>query len=234
MHRVMLLNPKGGSGKTTIATGLASYFAASGWPTLIFDYDAQGSSSRWLRVRPGHRPPVEGVAAYETRAGVTRSWQMRIPPGTERVVIDTPAWIRTPELLDLVRRTDSIIVPVLPSYIDIDAVGVFLDRLRGLEPIRSGDVRVALVANRVRARTVVSKELDEFLSGLGFAHIATLRESQSYVRAAATGLGVHELRTARARYDWCQWQSLLAWLGSLRQPELPLDRPVMRPAVAAG
>jgi len=232
MHRVMLLNPKGGSGKTTIATGLASYFAASGWPTLIFDYDAQGSSSRWLQVRPAHRPLVEGVAAFEMPAGVTRSWQMRIPPGTERVVIDTPAGIRAPELRDLVRRTDSIIVPVLPSYIDIDAAGTFLERLRAIDPIRAGDVRVALVANRVRARTVVSKELEKFLSGLGLSHIGTLRESQSYVRAAETGLGIHELRTARARYDWRQWQPLLAWLGSLRQPELPLECAVMRPAAA--
>ncbi len=222
MHRVMLLNPKGGSGKTTLATCLASYFASHGWPTLIFDHDAQGSSTRWLRVRPAHCPTVDGVAAYQSRAGVTRSWQMRIPPGIERVVIDTPAGLRDPELGDLVRRADSILVPVLPSYVDIDAVAAFLERLAAQQAVRGGDVRVALVANRVRSRTVVFQNLRHFLGDLGFPYLAALRESQSYVRAAQGGLGVHELRGAGPRLDQRQWEPILDWLGSRRQPELPL------------
>lgn len=223
MHRVMLLNPKGGSGKTTLATSLASYFAVNGWPTILFDHDAQGSSTRWLRARPAHRPAIEGVAAFEAPAGTTRSWQMRVPPGIERVVIDTPAGLRDPELADLVRRTDCVIVPVLPSYIDIDAVAGFLGRLRRTPAVRDGDVRVAVVGNRVRPGTVASSDLERFLDGLGYPFLTTLRESQHYVRAAESGLGVHELRGTGVRRDQRQWEALIGWVDGRRQGELDFD-----------
>ena len=213
MQRIMLLNPKGGSGKTTIATSLAAHLAGEGLATVLIDHDAQGSSSRWLRVRNAALPEIHGIEAFRTQMAVTRSWQMRLPHGTERVVVDTPAGFRPPQLVDLIRQADFILVPVLPSHIDIDAVSGFLDDLRRMPPVHSGSTRVALVANRVRSKTSIELELETFLQRAGYPFVARLRESQRYVRAAERGEGVHEVRTRRgARMDVEQWRPMLAWL----------------------
>jgi len=212
MHRVTLLNPKGGSGKTTLATSLASYYAVSGYQTALVDYDAQGSSTRWLGIRPERCPPIHGIAAYRNPAGVTRSWHLRTPPGTERVVTDTPAGIRTPELGNLIRATDVILIPVLPSSIDIDAVTDFIAKLRQIREVRAGERRVALVANRVRGHPGAFQRLQGTMEGAGLDIIAWLRDTQSYLRAGAEGVGVHELTGARALRDQAQWAPLLAWI----------------------
>jgi chromosome partitioning protein len=177
MQRVMLLNPKGGSGKTT--TGYA---------------------------------PIQGVEAYRNQTGVTRAWQMRVPAGTDRVVVDTPAGFRPPQLADLIRQADCVLVPVLPSHIDIDAVAGFLEELRRLQPVRSGSTRVAVVANRVRPRSSLFRELDAFLQRGGFPFVGRLRESQRYLRAAARGIGVHEVPGRGFETDAKQWAPLLAWI----------------------
>ena len=228
MRRVMLLNPKGGSGKTTIATTLAAFFASSDLRTMMFDHDAQGSTTRWLRVRPAAVAEIEGVAAFRNPAGMTRTFQMRVPPGVDRVVIDTPAGLRIQELADLIRRTDRILIPVLPSPIDIDAVANFAGEVAKLEPVRSGRVEVAVVANRVREKTLVFRELERFLDRLDFPFVATLRESQSYVRAAERGLGLHELHRGHTRVDRNQWAPLVQWL----EPDEPAIWPEETAALA--
>ena len=226
MTRVMLLNPKGGSGKTTIATSLASFYAGIGLATAIFDHDALGSSTRWLRVRPRAAAPIYGVAAFENKGGVTRTWQMRVPPGVEKVVVDTPAGVRAHVLLDMIRSAGRIIIPVLPSHIDIDAVSAFIEDLRKIDSARDGDTQVAVVANRVRTRTMIFHELEEFLRRASFPFVARLRDSQNYVRAQERGLGVHDLRARQNRIDRQQWQSLLQWLEGDPVPEVePLRTP---------
>jgi chromosome partitioning protein len=212
MQRIMLLNPKGGSGKTTIATSLAGFYAGRHMSTLLIDHDAQGSSTRWLGARSEGHPVVRGVAAFRSAVGVTRSWQLRAPPGTERVVVDTPAGLRLHELEDLVRRADVVVVPVLPSLIDIDAARVFLGQLAALAPVQARRTRVAVLANRVRARTTVWRALRAFLSAGPFPFVATLRDSQHYVRAAEQGLGIHELPDDRTAPDLEQWLPLLEWI----------------------
>jgi len=122
----MLLNPKGGCGKTTIATSLASYYAASGLRTALEDHDSQGSSTRWLNVRPADLAPIHGVAAFRAARGVTRTWQMRLPSNVERVVVDTAAGLDPTQVPEMVQRADFIVVPVLPSRIDMDAAQDFL------------------------------------------------------------------------------------------------------------
>lgn len=212
MQTTMLLNPKGGSGKTTLATSLASCFACGGYATAVIDHDAQGSSTRWLNVRPAAYPTIHGVAAFRTPLGVTRSWAMRVPPDTERVVVDTPAGLGAHHLADLVRKADSVIIPVLPSFIDIDAVSGFLKDLARIDTVRARRTRVAVVANRVRPNTSVVHELERFLSELDFPFIARFRDSQNYVRAGEQGLGLHELQATQTRFDRRQWEPLIGWL----------------------
>lgn len=212
MHRVLLLNSKGGCGKTTIATNLAGACASRGLATVLIDYDGQGSSTRWLRARTPQAAPIHGIEAYQHVVGVTRSFQLRIPDGSERVIIDTPANVKGNELEDLVNRADSIIIPVLSSQIDIDAVSKFLTELGKSRRIRGGEIRVALVANRARENTVMFLDLERFLLRAEFPFIARLRDSQNYIKAAENGLGVHELRGSGARKDRDQWVDLLAWV----------------------
>jgi len=212
MHRIMLLNPKGGCGKTTIATSLSSYYAASGLQTALVDYDSQGSSTRWLGARPGGCPGIHGVAAYRTAPGVTRAWLMRLPPGVQRVVVDTAAGLNTTQIPDMTQRADTIVVPVLPSRIDMDAARDFLEVLARSPAVRDGTRRVAVVANRLRGNRRMVRELKGFLAAQPFPFVASLRESSNYERAAELGVGIHDLDSARSHTDRDQWRPLLAWL----------------------
>ena len=137
---------------------------------------------------------------------------MRLPEGTERVVIDTPANVKGQQLIELVGRTDSIIIPVLSSQIDIDAVSKFVIELRKLPRVRGGDVRIAVVANRARENTVMFLDLERFLLRSEFDCVARLRDTQNYMQAAETGLGIHELRGARVKKDIGQWAPLVQWV----------------------
>ena len=212
MHRILILNAKGGCGKTTLATNLAAYYAAERQVTALLDYDPQGSSMRWLSLRDGERPAIHGIAAFQKRHGVTQSWQMRLPPQTERLIIDAPAGVAGLQLADYVRRVDTILVPVLPSPIDIHAAAHFIQDLLLVGKARAAGVKIAVVANRVRANTRVFSDLQRFLSTLNLPFIATLRDSQNHIRAAEQGLGIHELESARAAPDRERWAPLIDWL----------------------
>jgi chromosome partitioning protein len=216
MHRIMLLNPKGGCGKTTIATSLASYYAAQGHRPALVDYDSQGSSTRWLEERPGELSPIHGVAAWRVPSGVTRAWQMRLPAEVDRVVVDTAAGLSAVHVPDMVQRADTIVVPVLPSRIDIAAAADFLELLARQAEVRDGTRRVAVVGNRLRGNRRLVRELKTFLAAQAFPFVASLRESSNYEQAAALGVGIHDLDGARAQTDRDQWRPLLAWLESGR------------------
>jgi len=209
----MLLNPKGGCGKTTIGTSLASYFAANGNSTVLVDYDSQGSSTRWLQCRPEKLGEIHGIAAYLTPPGVTRSWQMRFPTGAQKVVVDTAAGLSANKLPDMVDQADFIVVPVLPSRIDIDAAADFLNALSRIPGVRAGTKRVAVVANRVRGNRRMVRELKSFLASQHFSFITSFRESSNYMRATELGIGIHDLESQRNRVDREQWEPLLEWLG---------------------
>ena len=208
----MLLNPKGGCGKTTIATSLASYYAASGLATALEDHDSQGSSTRWLDVRPENSTSIHGIAAFRNARGVTKSWQMRLPAGVERVVVDTAAGLDVTELPIMVQRADTILVPILPSRIDMDAAQDFLEILARTPSVRQGKQRVAVVGNRLRSNRRLVRELKSFLAGQSFPFIASLRDSNNYERAAELGVGIHDLDNSRTRTDRDQWRPLLEWL----------------------
>lgn len=213
MRRIIILNSKGGCGKTTIATNLASYYASRELATTLFDYDPQGSSMRWLSTRSDKYQPIHGVAAYQrARADVTRSWQRRVPPGTERTIVDAPAGITGHMLLDYVTEVDVILIPVLPSPIDIHAASRFIQDLLLVGKVRARDIRVGVVANRVKENTLVFKALERFLVSLRLPFVAQLRDSQHYVRAAERGIGIHDLEDNRVKRDKRQWNGLINWI----------------------
>ena len=212
--RLMVLSAKGGCGKTTISTSLASYYAGQGEPTVLIDFDNQGSSMQWLRTRDGNRPRIHGVPAFDKPSGVTSSWRFRLPPDTRRIVIDTPAAVQGQQLADLLRLADTILIPVLPSYIDIHALSRFMEQLLLVGKLRAHDVRIGIVANRVKANTRVFAGLQRFLKRLDFPFVAQLRETQNYVTAQELGAGIHELANFRIRRDVLQWEDLLTWLAA--------------------
>ena len=212
MQRIVVLNPKGGSGKTTLAINLAAYFAIRGDNTLLIDRDPQGSATRWLRKRKAPQPVITGIATFEHDARTTRSWQMRVPEGTERIVVDSPAAVEARLLPELTRDAHKVIVPVLPSDIDIHAASRCIADLLLVAKIKRAENRIGVIANRVRKNTLMFQSLMRFLEKLEIPVIATIRDSQNYVRAAEQGVGIHEMKSYLVKEDMTQWETLLAWL----------------------
>jgi chromosome partitioning protein len=212
MQKIVVLNPKGGSGKSTLATNLASYFAVQNCRPTLMDMDIQGSSMRWVGKRSALQPLVHGVAGFERKAGMTRSFATRAHPDSSVVIVDTPAAVEPQRLSDLTRDARSILVPVLPSDIDIHAATRIISDLLLVAKIKRQENRIAVIANRVRRNTVMYRSLMKFLYSLQIPVIATLRDSQAYVRAFDSGVGLFEMKPYMVREDLEQWQPLLGWL----------------------
>ena len=209
------MNTKGGCGKTTIATNLASYCAEQGHATALFDYDRQGSSTRWLNTRSNLHPEIHGVAAYlQPQPGTTRSWQMRIPADTDYVITDTPAGFADIDVEDRVAEADIILVPVLPSAIDIQITTDFIGELKSTGEFRDQNKRLGIVINRNRTRNRSSENLEAFLESLDIPVVGRIRDTQHYVKAAETGVGIHELEARDAGKDVIAWEHLLTWINA--------------------
>jgi chromosome partitioning protein len=209
MRSILVTNAKGGCGKSTLATNLAAYYASEGYATALADFDPQQSAFSWLEQRPPEFAPIKGVPGFD-------SGLKHLPRSTEFLVIDAPARSHGRELTDLVRRAESIIVPVLPSPIDMLAAEKFVAELLHVGKVAEKQARVAVVANRVKENTLIFEELDEYLARLKAPYVTQLREAQNYIRAYQRGLGVHELPPYLAWPDWEQWDPLLEWLDSRR------------------
>jgi chromosome partitioning protein len=222
LQKVVVLNPKGGSGKSTIATNLAAYYAWRGRRVALMDQDPQGSSMRWLKLRPVGLPPIHGIAAYEKKLGVTRAFALRTPPGTERLVVDTPAALTALQLPDLTQDAHAIVVPVMPSEIDIHAASRCIADLLLAGRVHRAERRLVIVANRARRYTKAFASLMRFLESLRIPVAAVLRDSQAYVRSAECGMGLHEMKGALLQEDLDSWRPLTEWLEQRRPPEMPL------------
>ncbi len=209
MRHIMVLNAKGGCGKSTLATNIASYFATEGANVALADYDPQRSSLDWLERRPDNRPEIHAVVSFE---GGLR----RVPRNADILVIDAPARSHGDELVDLVKHAETIIVPVLPSPIDMQATATFLKELQAIGKIARKQAKIATVANRVRDNTLIWDELDEYLLKTRVPYVAALREAQNYVRAYTRGIGIFELPEYLAWPDWEEWEPLTAWMRSAR------------------
>ena len=209
MRHIMVLNAKGGCGKSTLATNIASYFATEGATVALADYDPQRSSLDWLDRRPDNRPVIHGVAGY-------KSGLRRAPRNADIVVIDAPARSHGKELESLVKHAETIVVPVLPSTIDIQATATFLKELQNVGKVERKQAKIAAVANRVRENTLIWDDLDEYLTKARVPYVASLREAQNYVRAYTRGLGIFELPEYLAWPDWDEWEPLTAVRRSVR------------------
>ena len=209
MRHIMVMNAKGGCGKSTLATNIASYYADAGYGVALADYNPQRSSLDWLERRPDNRAKIAAVAGFEEGL-------KHVPRSADMVVIDAPARSHGKELTSLVRVAETIVVPVLPSTIDMQASDRFIAELKSVGKVDRKQAKIGVVANRVREYTLIFEELDEYLTKLRVPYIASLREAQNYVRAYTRGLGIYELPEYLAWPDWEQWDPLIEWLDSKR------------------
>ena len=209
MRTILVLNSKGGCGKSTIATNLASYYA---WEeeanVVIEDFDPQGSSCEWLKMRDPDLPEITCIRAFEEAA--------RPPRNTDVVILDAPAAVYGKDLTALVRRAQTILIPVLPSPMDMRATAHFVHDLLLVGKVSRKQTRLGVIANRVRENTLVYHDLEKFLKHLKIPVIATLRDTQNYIRAAERGRGIFELAPSLVYDDLEQWQPLIKWLRSKR------------------
>jgi len=221
LKRIVVLNPKGGSGKSTLATNLAGFLASRGLPAALMDFDPQGSAMRWLQNRPADRPAVHGVAAFDNDPTVTRSFRMQIPRHIRHLVVDTPAALASNDLVEFTRGAHAILVPVLPSDIDIHAASRLVADMLIVAKVSRRMGRLGVVANRVRDNTVGYRKLQRFLARLSIVVTGELRDSQNYVHASEQGLGIHEMHPpSRVAKDLETWKSITAWLEARLGTEL--------------
>lgn len=212
MRQIMVLNAKGGSGKSTIATNLASYYAVQGYDVVLADCDPQGSSLAWLESRPAGRPPIRGLDASEKGS--------RLPRGADVAIFDAPAAAHGAELGYLMRRADTFLVPVLPSPIDMRAAVDFVGELKNNKRVAGKQAKFGVIANRTREYTNIYHELEQFLRKLRVPVLSHLRDNMNYIRAAERGLGVFEMAPYATHVDREQWKPIIRWLNSKRsRPE---------------
>jgi chromosome partitioning protein len=214
MRTILILNPKGGCGKSTLATNIAGYFAQQGKRVALADCDLQGSSRDWLAVRPGHLAKI-GLAEL-------KNGNLKVSKSTEILIMDSPAGLHDKRLVNITRAAQTAVIPVLPSPLDIRAAEHFLEELVGLRNRINHKVKIATVANRVREDTIVAAKLEYYLeklklpNGSKIPFMTVLRASQNYINAADTGMTIFELAPSKTYYDREQWEPLFRWLTSSR------------------
>jgi chromosome partitioning protein len=206
MRTVLVASSKGGAGKTTIATNLAANAALDGKRTAIVDADRQQSSFHWAAKRAGLPSAVLPID------GTRRGWEKQVPADTERLVIDAPAGAWGDELAPFLERADAVLVPVLPSTIDLEASVPFLNSLAVYPRIKKGKLPVALVGNRLKPWTGASQQAMAQLKGWPYPVAAELRDSQAYVLMAALGKSVFDYHSEQIRGHQDDWAPLLKWL----------------------
>ena len=203
MPVVVIANPKGGVGKTTLSTHVAGYFASQGHAVMLGDADRQQSSGLWLGLRPPGARPI-------TSWDVTPDLVAKPPKGTTHVVLDTPAGLHGWRLKAVTRLADKVIVPLQPSVFDIFATRAFLDQLA--EQRHAGKLQVGIVGMRVDGRTIAADKLREFVESLGLPVLGFLRDTQNYIHLAAQGLSLFDVAPGRVEKDLAQWPGICTWL----------------------
>ena len=203
MPVVVVANPKGGVGKSTLATHIAGYYASRGHAVMLGDADRQQSSRLWLGLRPAAARPIQ---TWDIHADLIA----RPPRGTTHVVVDTPAGLHGWRFKDVMKMADKVIVPVQPSVFDIFATRAFLDDLAANK--HADKSKIALVGMRVDARTIAADQLHRFVDALDLPVLSYLRDTQNYVHLAAHGLTLFDVAAGRVERDLEQWDPICRWL----------------------
>ncbi len=215
--QIMIANGKGGVGKTTLSTNLATHLSELG-PVGLLDLDPQASASFWLQLRDKDQTPISGISTklYD-RGMVTRSWMThKIGQQVRYVVCDTPAGLQSPELDRLLVDMSIVLIPVAPSQIDIHATAAFVKQLLLNPQYRAAPVKLGVVMNRVKRNTLSFQKLERFLESLKIPVVASLRDTQNYVKAVEGGLGVNEL-AKRSPVDQSDWHKIVKWIEKAEQ-----------------
>lgn len=205
MPVIVVANPKGGVGKSTLSTNLAGYFASRGQAVLLGDIDRQQSARAWLNIRP---PAVAPIATWD----ISEDYIAKPPKGTTHVVLDTPAGLHGWRLNDVLKLADKVVVPLQPSIFDILATQDFLRRLAEEKAVREGAIDVGIVGMRVDARTRSAEQLHRFIEGLNLPVLSYLRDTQNYVQLAAHGLTLWDIAVSRVQRDIEQWRPITDWV----------------------
>jgi chromosome partitioning protein len=205
MPVIVVANPKGGVGKSTLATNIAGLYAREGHAVMLGDVDRQQSSRQWLALRPASAPPIQ---AWDLVGAST----LRAPKGVTHVVLDTPAGLHDKLLDAVVRLADRIVIPLQPSLFDIQATHAFVNELH--ESKRGRDVKIALVGMRVKEHTISNDQLHQFLAKMKLPVLGYLRDTQNYVHLAARGVTLWDVAPGRVERDLEQWKPLVTWLNA--------------------
>ncbi len=209
MRTILVLNAKGGCGKSTISTNLASYFASvMGKKVVLADYDPQESSLAWLEARDEKRPFIEGIAAYKD--------PLRVAKDTDYLIMDAPARVHGKELTQLMRKAETVLFPVLPSPIDMRAATKYMEELMKNGRVSRNEVKIGVMANRVRENTLIFSALYDFIKAMKLPYVATLRDTQNYIHAEERGIGIFEMAPSQVHQDLEDWAPLTKWLRSKR------------------
>ena len=209
MRTILVLNAKGGCGKSTISTNLASYFASElGKKVLLADYDPQESSLAWLAERDEKWATIEGIAAHKET--------LRVAKDVDVVIMDAPARVHGKELTQLIRKAETVIFPVLPSPIDMRAATKYMEEVQKNGRVMRKEVKIGVIANRVRENTLIFSELYTFIKAMKLPYITTLRDTQNYIRAEERGVGIFEMAPSQVSQDLEAWEPLTKWLRSKR------------------
>lgn len=209
---IIVINSKGGSGKTTMACNIAAHYAVEGHKVALVDFDRQQSALDWLEDRPENRPEIIGLDGNKRSAAT--------PRGMDYIIMDAPAATHGKQLEDLLSRARTAIIPVIPSPVDLNAAERFIEEILDVGRVLRNKVRIATVANRVRENSPGRWEIEEYLNSLKLPDgrkmpfIAMLRNTQNYVNAAERGLSIFEIAPSRAEYDLELWKPLIRWLNS--------------------
>lgn len=212
MNSTLVINRKGGAGKTTVAINLASCFATRNIATTIMDYDPQGSSLHWLKSRSPQLGSIHGSNAAPEKFGRLRSFGMYVPAHTEQLIIDAPGGVSGVLLQELLCRANCVLIPVTPSSIDIHATAHFIKDVLLTGIVRTRGIRIGVIANRVRRSMPVYQPLERFLGALNLNLIARLLDSDAFVRAAETGLGIFDMEPGFAAAECRQFLPIADWV----------------------
>jgi chromosome partitioning protein len=212
MNTTLVINAKGGVGKTTITTNLASFFASRKLPTTIADFDPQSSSLNWLSLRSSETAKIHGADLAPRNGAGLHFARRQIPRETQQLIIDAPAGPSRLLLQDLLARSQSILIPVAPSSIDIHATANFIKELLLIGKVRCRNIRLAVIANRVRSSRPVYEPLEKFVGSLGISFIARVSDSDVYVDVAETGVGVFEMPAEKAGAEQREFQPIAQWV----------------------